>query len=71
MIFYFSGTGNSQLAAKEIGAVTGEPVVSINQLLKEGAKGSFQSDGPAGVCHPDLCLAHAKGGGAMDSRGPL
>ena len=46
MIFYFSGTGNSQLAAKEIGAVTGEPVVSINQLLKEGAKGSFQSDGP-------------------------
>lgn len=30
MIFYFSGTGNSQLAAKIIAETTGDEMISIN-----------------------------------------
>ena len=37
MILYFSGTGNSRYAALRLGELTGEPVNSINQCLKEGA----------------------------------
>lgn len=37
MILYFSGTGNSRYAALRLGELTGEPVNSINQYLKEGA----------------------------------
>lgn len=35
MILYFSGTGNSRYAALRLGELTGEPVTSINQCLKE------------------------------------
>ena len=46
MIFYFSGTGNSQLAAKQIAKAVGDEVVSINHLLKEGKESSFYSERP-------------------------
>ncbi len=46
MIFYFSGTGNSQLAAGQIGEITGDEVVSINQCMKEGRRKTYNSDAP-------------------------
>lgn len=46
MILYFSGTGNSRYAAQTIGTVTGDKVVSINALLKNGSKEQIQSDEP-------------------------
>ena len=38
MVFYFSGTGNSQLAAKQIAAELGDELVFINDCLKKGEK---------------------------------
>ena len=35
MIFYFTGTGNSRYIAKQIAAVTGETIVSINDKINE------------------------------------
>lgn len=35
MILYFSGTGNSQFVAHQIAKVTGDEIISMNQLLKE------------------------------------
>lgn len=46
MIFYFSGTGNSQLVAKQIAESTGDEIVSINHCLKEGKKNTLQSERP-------------------------
>lgn len=46
MILYFSGTGNSQLAAKQIAQVTNDEIVSINQCLKDGKKNMFHSEHP-------------------------
>ncbi len=46
MVFYFSGTGNSQLVAKQIAEITGDELISINQLLKEGGKDTFSSKRP-------------------------
>lgn len=46
MIFYFSGTGNSQLAAKQIAGELGDELISINQCLKKGKKMTFDSEGP-------------------------
>lgn len=46
MIFYFSGTGNSQLAAKQIAESVGDEIVSINSLLKEEKESSFHSERP-------------------------
>lgn len=46
MIFYFSGTGNSQLAAKQIAQALGDEIISINQLLKSGAKDVFHTERP-------------------------
>lgn len=46
MIFYFSGTGNSQLVAQEIANVTNDELVSINQYLKANETGCFESDKP-------------------------
>ena len=46
MIFYFSGTGNSQLAAIQIAEATGDELVSINRLLKFGGPGEFRSERP-------------------------
>ncbi|MCQ4637737.1 EFR1 family ferrodoxin [Anaerovorax odorimutans] len=46
MVFYFSGTGNSQLAAKQIAEQLGDELVSINQHLKDGEKKTFRSQRP-------------------------
>ena len=46
MVFYFSGTGNSQLAAKQIAAELDDELVSINACLKEGEKRTFRSERP-------------------------
>lgn len=46
MIFYFSGTGNSQLAAKQLALATGDGLVFINQCMKEGTAQRFYSDKP-------------------------
>ena len=46
MVFYFSGTGNSQLAAVQIAEATGDGLVSVNRLVKLGEPGSFQSERP-------------------------
>ena len=46
MIFYFSGTGNSQLAAKQLAAELDDELVSINHCLKSGGKKGFRSKHP-------------------------
>lgn len=46
MIFYFSGTGNSQFAAHQIARYTGDEIVSINHYLKSGKSGYFKSQTP-------------------------
>ena len=46
MIFYFSGTGNSQRAARRIADDIGDETVSINRLLKEKRSETFHSERP-------------------------
>lgn len=46
MIFYFSGTGNSFLAARQAAEELGDELVSINQCLKGGEKKGFFSERP-------------------------
>lgn len=46
MIFYFSGTGNSQLAALRIAEQLEDGLVSINRCLKHGEPGSLHSSKP-------------------------
>lgn len=46
MIFYFSGTGNSRLTAKQLAGMTEDELVSINQHLKAGKKQIFHSNKP-------------------------
>lgn len=46
MIFYFSGTGNSQLAAKQLAAELDDESVSVNHYIKKREKRSFLSKGP-------------------------
>ncbi|HWT75122.1 MAG TPA: EFR1 family ferrodoxin [Mobilitalea sp.] len=46
MILYFSGTGNSRYVAQVISSVTGDNIVSINELLKNGSKDTIKSDKP-------------------------
>lgn len=46
MIFYFSGTGNSQLAAKQLAMELNDELISINQCLKEGSVQTFHSETP-------------------------
>lgn len=53
MIFYFSGTGNSQLAAKHIAKELNDEVVSINSCLKIGKKMKFHSEQPLVVVAPN------------------
>lgn len=44
MVFYFSGTGNSQLVAVRIAEMTGDKAVSINRYMKKGEKAVFRSE---------------------------
>lgn len=53
MIFYFSGTGNSQLAARQLAAELHDEVVSINDCLKSGEKMKFHSERPLAVAAPN------------------
>lgn len=46
MVFYFSGTGNSQRAAKQMAAELGDEIISINQCLKKSEKNTFHSERP-------------------------
>lgn len=46
MIFYFSGTGNSQRAAKQIASELGDEIISINQCFKNGVKNTYRSERP-------------------------
>lgn len=46
MILYFTGTGNSAYVAKAIADRLNDDVVSSNELIKSGIKGSFKSDNP-------------------------
>lgn len=52
MVFYFSGTGNSQRAAKQIAELLGDELVSINACLKRGEKEAFHSERPLVVVAP-------------------
>lgn len=46
MILYFSGTGNSRYVAQGISKVTGDEIVSINDLLKSGSRDDIKSAKP-------------------------
>lgn len=46
MIFYFSGTGNSQFVAKQIANHTDDEIISINQSLKKNQQNVFKSEKP-------------------------
>ena len=46
MILCFSGTGNSLYAARRIGAVADDDVVSVNEIIKRGEKAAFDSGKP-------------------------
>lgn len=46
MVFYFSGTGNSQFAAKQIAAELNDELIFINESLKKGEKMTFHSEHP-------------------------
>lgn len=46
MICYFSGTGNSQRAARQLATHCEDSVFSINQSLQEGAEETLHSDKP-------------------------
>lgn len=46
MIFYFSGTGNSQRTAVQISKILGDEIVSMNKYLKKGEKDTFHSENP-------------------------
>ncbi len=46
MIFYFSGTGNSQRTAIQMSEILGDEIVSMNKYLKMGGKDTFHSENP-------------------------
>ena len=46
MIFYFSGTGNSQRVAEQLARITGDDRVFLNRLLREREAGTFCSERP-------------------------
>lgn len=46
MILFFSGTGNSRYVAQAIGTITGDKVVSINELIKNGSESILRSEYP-------------------------
>ena len=56
MVFYFSGTGNSQRAAKQMAAELGDEIISINQCLKKSEKNTFHSERPLVFVAPKMCI---------------
>lgn len=55
MILYFSGTGNSRYAARLIGLVTGDEVVSMNERIKNGTFDPIHSQRPYVFVAPAHC----------------
>lgn len=46
MVLYFSGTGNSRYAARQIAQISGDEIISVNQRLKENDDSAVSSDRP-------------------------
>lgn len=46
MIFYFTGTGNSRYAARQLAALTGDTACDIAEYTRSGIGGSFRDDRP-------------------------
>ena len=61
MILYFTGTGNSRYAAQIIARITGDELVSINDISRERvtspftARYAFESDKPFVIVCPTYC----------------
>ena len=68
MIFYFTGTGNSRYIAKQIAAVTGETIVSINDKIKAGDTAPIETDGRVVF---DLRMADPEDCGKLDPCGGI
>lgn len=52
MILYFSGTGNSEYAAKRIGKGTGETIVNLFEKIRRGDFSEMHSDSPWIIAAP-------------------
>ena len=52
MILFFTGTGNSEYAARRIGRVTGETPVSLVNRIRAGDTSPLESEAPWVVCAP-------------------
>ena len=52
MILFFSGTGNSEYAARRIGRIIGEEPVSLAKRLREADCSPLESETPWVVCAP-------------------
>ena len=52
MIFYFSGTGNSQWAAKTLALETGDTLVSIPEVIKSDCSFTLEKDEHVGFIFP-------------------
>ena len=52
MILYFSGTGNSKYAADVIAELTGDEIVSLGDVIKNGERAVFKSQKPFVVVCP-------------------
>lgn len=46
MILYFSGTGNSRYTAQAMASITGDEIISINEMIKRGSKAVMKSEAP-------------------------
>ena len=55
MILYFSGTGNSRYAAQVIQSITGDEIVSINDLIKYKSESKIMSKQPLVFIAPTYC----------------
>ena len=54
MILYFSGTGNSEYLAKELGKALGNEVVDLFSYIKIGKSETFTSDRPFVLVSPPI-----------------
>ena len=46
MVIFFTGTGSSEYVANAIADRLGNCVISSNEIIKSGEKGSFESEKP-------------------------
>ena len=52
MILFFTGTGNSEYAARRIGRITGETPVSLVNRIRSGDTSPLESETPWVICAP-------------------